>query len=88
LVLEQKLILSGNCPKYLNKKEIHPAIPSPELLSSSPHLSEDGIRLLEKADLFFLSTSNADIDMDTNHRGGPPGKFFSNSVAMENTNHS
>ena len=29
--------------------------------------------LIAKADLFFMSSSNADEDMDTNHRGGPPG---------------
>jgi NAD(P)H-flavin reductase len=62
-----------NCPKYLNKKEIHPAVPEPELIASGPSLTDDGFTLLKKADLFFMSTSNAEIDMDTNHRGGPPG---------------
>lgn len=31
------------------------------------------IDLLGKADLFFISSSHYKIDMDTNHRGGPPG---------------
>ena len=29
--------------------------------------------LLEKADLFFMSSTDRKLDMDTNHRGGPPG---------------
>ncbi|KAF2669924.1 oxidoreductase-like protein [Microthyrium microscopicum] len=63
----------GNCPKYLNEKEIRPAIPNPKLISVSPQLSKQAEDLIKKADLFFLSTANADINMDTNHRGGPPG---------------
>ncbi|KAF2091867.1 hypothetical protein K490DRAFT_32975 [Saccharata proteae CBS 121410] len=63
----------GNCPKYLNKKQIQPATPYPKLLHSSPKLSEDGLELLGRADLFFISSSNADKDMDTNHRGGSAG---------------
>jgi hypothetical protein len=60
----------------MNKKEIRPAVPAPKLLSASPKLPKEGIELLEKADLFFMSTANANIDMDTNHRGGPPGKYL------------
>jgi NAD(P)H-flavin reductase len=29
--------------------------------------------LITKADLFFLSSAHGEEDMDTNHRGGPPG---------------
>jgi hypothetical protein len=36
-------------------------------------LPKEAIELLEKADLFFMSTANGNIDMDSNHRGGPPG---------------
>ncbi|RFU36294.1 hypothetical protein B7463_g97, partial [Scytalidium lignicola] len=63
----------GNCPKYLNKKHIIPAIPTPQLISDSPQLPPQAISLLEKADLFFISSSHGKRDMDTNHRGGPPG---------------
>ncbi|TVY93175.1 hypothetical protein LAWI1_G000425 [Lachnellula willkommii] len=31
------------------------------------------INLISKADLFFISSSNHESDMDTNHRGGSPG---------------
>jgi ferredoxin-NADP reductase len=31
------------------------------------------LTLLHKADLFFISSSHESFDMDTNHRGGPPG---------------
>lgn len=70
LKIEQSL---GNCPKYLNRKHVVPLVSQPELFDFSPHLSQRALALLEKADLFFLSSSNHDKDMDTNHRGGPPG---------------
>ncbi|KAI9665999.1 MAG: hypothetical protein M1821_003934 [Bathelium mastoideum] len=31
------------------------------------------VRIEQSLDMFFVSSSNADEDMDTNHRGGPPG---------------
>ena len=70
LKIEQSL---GNCPKYLNKKEIVPALARPELISDSPKLPQRALDCIAKADLFFMSTSQYNHDMDTNHRGGPPG---------------
>jgi NAD(P)H-flavin reductase len=70
LKIEQSL---GNCPKYLNKKRVEPANSNPELVSESPQLPQSALDLLSKADLFFMSSANHDQDMDTNHRGGPPG---------------
>ncbi|KAJ4371889.1 hypothetical protein N0V86_008443 [Didymella sp. IMI 355093] len=67
--IEQSL---GNCPKYLNQYELRPALLTPSLLSSGATLSPGARRLIERADVFFLSTSSA-VDMDTNHRGGAPG---------------
>ncbi|KKY24346.1 putative oxidoreductase fad nadbinding [Phaeomoniella chlamydospora] len=63
----------GNCPKYLNRKHISTSIPEPRLISESTQLSEGAADLISKADLFFISSSNHDKDMDCNHRGGPPG---------------
>ncbi|KAG0646016.1 Serine threonine-kinase ATG1 [Hyphodiscus hymeniophilus] len=68
--IEQSL---GNCPKYLNKKHIVPHIPGPRLISSDLPLPQEALNLITKSDLFFISSSNHDSDMDTNHRGGPPG---------------
>ncbi|KAL2044923.1 hypothetical protein N7G274_002698 [Stereocaulon virgatum] len=62
----------GNCPKYLNKKNIVPAKPEPLLLSDSPILCDRALELLEKADMFFIS-SQYESNMGTNHRGGPQG---------------
>ena len=70
LKIEQSL---GNCPKYLNKKHIVSALAKPELISDSPHLPQQALDLLEKADLFFISSARQNEDMDSNHRGGPPG---------------
>ncbi|KAL8655954.1 MAG: hypothetical protein Q9226_002846, partial [Calogaya cf. arnoldii] len=68
--VEQSL---GNCPKYLNKKNIVPAVPEPALLSSKIPLPLEAIRLLAKADVFFLSSSHGHLTMGTNHRGGSAG---------------
>ncbi|KAI9730729.1 MAG: hypothetical protein M1834_005698 [Cirrosporium novae-zelandiae] len=68
--VEQSL---GNCPKYLNKKHIYSVSPVPVLISESKQLPQRALDLLAKVDLFFISSSNHDCDMDTNHRGGPPG---------------
>ncbi|APA08468.1 hypothetical protein sscle_04g032380 [Sclerotinia sclerotiorum 1980 UF-70] len=68
--IEQSL---GNCPKYLNKKHIIPRLPKPTLVSTTLPLPKEAIDLITRSDLFFISSSNHDSDMDTNHRGGPPG---------------
>ncbi|KAH8601449.1 oxidoreductase-like protein [Bisporella sp. PMI_857] len=68
--IEQSL---GNCPKYLNKKRIRPCVPRPTLVTTELPLPKEATELLTKADLFFISSSNHESDMDTNIRGGPPG---------------
>lgn len=63
----------GNCPKYLNKKAILPhGAEDAELKGWELPLCGEALKLLDKADLFFLSSTHGD-SMDTNHRGGPPG---------------
>jgi NAD(P)H-flavin reductase len=68
--IEQSL---GNCPKYLNKKVITSSTPKPVLLSDSPHLPQEALDLIEKADMFFVASAHEHEDMDANHRGGPQG---------------
>ena len=68
--IEQSL---GNCPKYLNKNTITPAIPSPVLASTATYLTAEAIDLISKADFFFISSVHAHSDMDCNYRGGPAG---------------
>lgn len=63
----------GNCPKYLNSKRIIPFTPEPKLISDSPQLPPEALALLDKADMFFMSSSDGSEDVDTNHRGGPAG---------------
>lgn len=65
--------LIGNCPKYLNKKKIVPQVPQPVLVSETLPLFNQATELLAKSDLFFISSSNSAMDMDTNIRGGPRG---------------
>lgn len=64
---------TGNCPKYLNKKEIIIALPKPVLISNSLPLPEVALNLLSRADVFFISSSHHGSSMGTNYRGGPPG---------------
>ncbi|KAL7935531.1 hypothetical protein V8C35DRAFT_333994 [Trichoderma chlorosporum] len=62
----------GNCPKYLNRKEIVPNDAHPVLVSQSLPLPQEAVDLIGKADTLFLSSTNGK-SMDTNNRGGPPG---------------
>lgn len=63
----------GNCPKYLNKKAVEPhSVASAKVVSDSLPLSPEALRVIQKSDLFFLSSTNGET-MDTNHRGGSPG---------------
>ncbi|EFY91243.1 hypothetical protein MAC_02670 [Metarhizium acridum CQMa 102] len=63
----------GNCPKYLNKKEIVRHDPGgAQLVSDALPLPKEALDLLYKADNFFVSSTNGET-MDTNHRGGRPG---------------
>lgn len=63
----------GNCPKYLNKKDIVKHDPGEaELVSDSLPLPREALDLVYKADMIFLSSTNGET-MDTNHRGGSPG---------------
>lgn len=74
LKIDQSL---GNCPKYLNSKRIVSVDKEeykPQLISDSRYLCRQGVDLLtRKADMFFVSSSHEDQDMDSNHRGGPKG---------------
>ncbi|KAL8873758.1 MAG: hypothetical protein Q9174_000821 [Haloplaca sp. 1 TL-2023] len=78
LVMEAQMVIKieqslGNCPKYLNKKRIVPTIPKPELVADALPLSNAALELLNRADLFFVSSSHGTSNMGTNHRGGPRG---------------
>ncbi|MBE7181040.1 MAG: pyridoxamine 5'-phosphate oxidase family protein [Terriglobus roseus] len=70
LKIEQSL---GNCPKYLNRKTLKPAVPHPKLLAEGPKLGTAAKQLIENADLFFVASAHEHEDMDANHRGGPQG---------------
>lgn len=76
----EQVLRIGNCPKYLNKKSITPAIPEPTLASDSLPLPNGAVRLLDKVDLFFISSSHRHSYMGTNDRGGAKGfvRIFQN----------
>ncbi|KAM7199631.1 hypothetical protein V8F33_004283 [Rhypophila sp. PSN 637] len=64
----------GNCPKYMNRKEIHAHVPNPTVigLKGGLKLTNQALDLIEQADMMFMSTTNGKT-MDTNIRGGPAG---------------
>ncbi|KAK3682590.1 hypothetical protein B0T22DRAFT_471515 [Podospora appendiculata] len=72
----------GNCPKYLNKKDVKVHVPSPRTVGGGVSgeggegggvlLGREAVGVVEKADMFFLSSTDGNT-MDTNHRGGPKG---------------
>ncbi|KAI0377058.1 hypothetical protein F5Y04DRAFT_265295 [Hypomontagnella monticulosa] len=72
MLVEESL---GNCPKYLNKKQIIARVPNPELVSegSGIPLPKEAVELIAKADLFFIASHHGARTMDVNHRGGAPG---------------
>ena len=57
----------------MNQKQIIPSLPEPLLLSDTLPLPEAALRLLAKADMFFVSSSYHESNMGTNYRGGSPG---------------
>lgn len=63
----------GNCPKYLNRKTIEAARSSPKVLFDLDHLPQAGLQTIAQSDSFYLTSRHNDVDMDTNHRGGPRG---------------
>ncbi|KAK1634479.1 oxidoreductase FAD-binding domain-containing protein [Colletotrichum phormii] len=75
----------GNCPKYLNKKDVIPrtSIGKGRVERELP-LSEEALEVVRGADMLFLtsghedgsddsSSSSSSSSMDTNHRGGSRG---------------
>jgi hypothetical protein len=72
----------GNCPKYISRREIVPhdvGAAKLEAEGNSNSSSGGGLRLgeaarrvLDQADMFFMSTTDGE-SMDTNIRGGKPG---------------
>ncbi|KAM5348770.1 hypothetical protein ACJ41O_008593 [Fusarium nematophilum] len=63
----------GNCPKYINRKDIvENDDMKPELVSDGLPLPEEAVDLIAAADMLFLSSTNGET-MDTNHRGGSLG---------------
>ncbi|KAK1520423.1 oxidoreductase FAD-binding domain-containing protein [Colletotrichum costaricense] len=72
----------GNCPKYLNKKDV---IPRASLVKGRVErelpLSEEAVEVVRGADMLFLTSGHEEggddggsgSSMDTNHRGGSRG---------------
>ena len=69
----------ANCPKYIQQREVvgrQPAASGPGGPSDarvSDRLSADHRGWIERADTFFIGTTDGDGSADASHRGGNPG---------------
>ncbi|OZJ02384.1 hypothetical protein BZG36_04881 [Bifiguratus adelaidae] len=76
--IEQSL---GNCPKYIWRRSLSydESVEDPDVMAANApigtldHLTPEMVDLIHGSDTFFIATRNGNVDMDTNHRGGPVG---------------
>ena len=72
----------GNCPQYIQAREIRGERGSSQNRASRPERLEERLRRwVESADTFFLATAHPRSGLDASHRGGNPG-----FVRVENDN--
>jgi len=69
----------GNCPRYIQLREVRAAAPSGQAAWRGSRLDDAARALLQRADTFFIATHHVDADAprtggaDVSHRGGKPG---------------
>lgn len=71
----------GNCPKYIQARDVHDALsrsPTSTVSQSLTELDDDARRLIANADTFFVATTSGSTvthggGVDISHRGGMPG---------------
>jgi predicted pyridoxine 5'-phosphate oxidase superfamily flavin-nucleotide-binding protein len=71
----------GNCPKYIQTRELHwrPIAPEKSTAVVAPALDDEARSLIRKADTFFIASvfgddpSDRSLGADVSHRGGPTG---------------
>jgi len=66
--------LYGNCPKYIQARELVPRRGAPAAPpASSSRLDDAQARWITAADTFFIATRHPEAGADASHRGGRPG---------------
>jgi len=67
----------GNCPKYIQPREIRSVPTRPRPIESLPRLDAEAVGAICSADTFFIASAarvnEAAGGVDVSHRGGPPG---------------
>jgi predicted pyridoxine 5'-phosphate oxidase superfamily flavin-nucleotide-binding protein len=66
----------GNCPKYIQKRELVPLTAAPPVaheVSRAASLSDPQRAWITSADTFFVATAHPERGADVSHRGGDPG---------------
>ncbi len=72
LVVDQSF---GNCPQYIQQREVRPQPRTPGPLELLSGVDEDAARLVRASDTFFVATAamGPNGGLDISHRGGRPG---------------
>jgi predicted pyridoxine 5'-phosphate oxidase superfamily flavin-nucleotide-binding protein len=67
----------GNCPKYIQARELESAGGSTSIAPGSVRraeiLTDEQRHLISSSDTFFVASAHPDGGVDASHRGGPPG---------------
>ena len=67
----------GNCPKYIQPREIRHTPTRPRPIESLQRLDADALGAISSADTFFIASAARVNELmggvDVSHRGGPPG---------------
>ncbi|NEA52805.1 pyridoxamine 5'-phosphate oxidase [Streptomyces sp. SID13666] len=68
----------GNCPQYIQQRRLRPGSGAGSGAGTGTDgrhttLDADDLRLIERADTFFLGTTHPTRGADASHRGGSPG---------------
>jgi len=72
LVVDQSF---GNCPQYIQQREVHPTPRAPGPLQPLAAVDAEAMRQVRAADTFFVATAamGPNGGADVSHRGGRPG---------------
>lgn len=65
--------LFGNCPKYIQQRELRPAPAGDGPTRSAAELSAAQRQRIAGADTFFIASQHPRAGLDASHRGGHPG---------------
>ncbi|HEY0208489.1 pyridoxamine 5'-phosphate oxidase family protein [Acerihabitans sp.] len=76
----------GNCPQYIQRRELYPAPASPLPVERLGALDKDARTTIAQADTFFVASAahvnTASGGVDISHRGGNPGFIYQDGETL------